>query len=345
MKLTLAEVRNQLYTAVVPNLNTQANIDLFDQTLNFACERLINDGTWLGSFEHVAFLVSPLTYHITLPSEYSSVQAMAFERMGINGCVSRTPVQIKNQWMSLLAGGRYLWDWGTWGTYGFQPFEAFSNDKGDGFVTFKDSPYTEYTLRFELENSLDAGKTVTVKGYDENGDVIFTPASGGAYQGITFTLTNPDTEPAQHFTNQLYFLHKSDFFQGYLKLYAVDVDTAAETLIGTYLPSEINPDYRRYSVPNCNSTTDFTVRTICKRRYVPMIADTDSVIPANFGALRTALTAIVYERQNDPGRRDTEMMAAIELLNKELRSSFGGDVFRLRIDGTAMQFGNLWPGR
>jgi hypothetical protein len=200
-------------------------------------------------------------------------------------------------------------------------------------------------LRFELENSLDAGKTVTVKGYDENGDVIFTPSSGGAYQGITFTLTNPDTEPAQLFTKQIYFLHKSDFFQGYLKLYAVDTDTAAETLIGTYQPSEINPDYRRYSIPNCNSSTDFTVRTICKRRYVPMIADTDTVIPANFGALRTALTAIVYERQNDPGRRDTEMMAAIDLLNKELRSSFGGDVFRLRIDNTAYQFQGLWPGR
>lgn len=344
MKLTLGQVREQLFTAVVPNLSSQANIDKFNLTLNLACERIINSGSWLGQFEHVAFLIPEGDYHFTLPMEYMSVEAMAFEREGQNGCVCRVPVQIRNQWSVLLDGGPFLWNWATWSQFGFRSYNSYSNDRGDGFVTFRDSPYDEYTLKFELEDADDAGQEVLIKGYNEDGDRIFTPQSSSSYEGITFTMAYPTYSPSQHFTKQLYFLFK-ERFEGYLKVYAVDVATAEETLIGNYQPNDTNPSYKRYSVPNCNLNETFTVRTICKRQYVPVLFDTDYVVPSNLGALRTALTAIVYEQQNDPGRRDTEMAQAIKLLNDELRSNRGGAAMKLRIDPTAFQFAQLYQGR
>ncbi len=48
MRITLAEARQQLYPAIVPSLDNQANIDRFDSYLNLAQERLINSGKWNG---------------------------------------------------------------------------------------------------------------------------------------------------------------------------------------------------------------------------------------------------------------------------------------------------------
>lgn len=344
MKLTLAEARRQLYDAVVPDLDSQENIDRFDRAINFACERLINSGSWLGMFDHVAFLVPEGDHHITLPPEYTSVEAMAYERSGENGCVCRTPVIIRNQWMALLSTGAFLWDWSQWGSYGFQAFQSYANDRGDGFVTFRDSPYATYRLRFELDSPDDAGKEVLIKGYDGDGNAIFSPSSSCSYQGATYQMAYPDVTTSEVFSKQIYFLHKFSCFTGYLKLYAVNTVDGEETLIGQYEPSLINPDYKRYSIPNCNWNGSFTVRTICKRRYVPMVADTDSVIPANFGALRTAITSIIYEQQNDPGRRDIEFQRALDLLNDELRSSRGGAALTMNINPAAFQLGNLWVG-
>lgn len=342
--LTLKQVRDQLYTAVVPNLSSQANIDKFNLTLNLACQRIINDGSWLGCYEHVAFLVPEGDHHVTLPPEYASIEAMAYEREGDNGCVCRVPVQIRNEWNVLLSGGPFLWDWNVWGSYGFQAYNSYSNDRGDGFVTFRDVPYEEYTLRFELESAEDAGQVILVKGYDEDENKIFSPGSSSAFEGIEFTLTYPNTTPSQHFTKQLYFLYK-EAFEGYLKLYAVEVGTGEEYLVGNYQPNDTNPSYKRYGVSNCSCTEEFTVRTICKRKFVPVFHDQDTVFPSNLGALRTALTAIVYESQNDPGRRDTEMAEAVEQLNNELRSFRGGAAMRLRIDPSAFNFLGLYQGR
>lgn len=348
-RVTLQECRDTLYNAVVPSLSGTTdgvpNQDIFDQTLNLALEEIVNSGSWLGLNEHVAFLVPEGDHHITLPPEYASVEAMAYERQGENGCVSRIPVQIRNQWMVVLSPGPFLWNQSIWNQYGFYQFNAYANDGGDGVCTFRDSPFPIYTLKFELESEEDEGKTVLVKGYNEDGDRIFTPSSSSAYEGIEFEMSYPDLNPPQMFSKQIYFLHKEPW-QGYLKLYAVNsLNPAEEYLIGTYQPNQVNPDMKRYGIPNCSCQQSFVVRTICKRRFVPVFHGTDTVFPGNLRALRLALTAMVYERQNDPGRRDTEMAKCIEMLNAEVRSFRGGAALRMRIDSTAFGFQGLWPGR
>jgi hypothetical protein len=107
--------------------------------------------------------------------EYASIEAMAYEHQGENGCVCRQPVQIRNEWLTLLGSGPFLWDWNNWAGYGFYQFNAFANDRGYGFVTFRDSPYETYRLRLEIENTSDAGQDVLIKGYDADGNRIFSP--------------------------------------------------------------------------------------------------------------------------------------------------------------------------
>jgi hypothetical protein len=150
--------------------------------------------------------------------------------------------------------------------------------------------------------------------------------------------------PSQVFSKQLYFVNKEPFL-GYLKIYAVDEAGSGETLIGNYQPNETCTDYKRYGIPNCRMNESFVVRTICKRRYVPVVFDQDYVVPSNINALRLAMTSIVYEEQNDPGRRDTEFQRALDLLNSELRSFRGGANMTLRINPGAFQLANLYAGR
>lgn len=211
-RVTLQECRDKLYNAVVPDLtgttNGVPNQDIFDQTLNLALEEIVNSGSWLGLNEHVAFLVPEGQHHITLPPEYASVEAMAYERTGENGCVCRMPVQIRNQWMTVLSPGPFLWNQSVWPLYGFRDYNAFANDTGDGVCIFRDSPFTTYRLKFELESEEDEGNVILIKGYDEDGNRIFTPSSSSAFEGIEFTLSYPDLTPSQVFSKQIYFLHR-----------------------------------------------------------------------------------------------------------------------------------------
>lgn len=343
MILTLKEARDNLYKAVVPNLDSQANIDLFNQYINWAQERLINSGLWNGLCQHVAFAVPTDFRYISLPPQYVSVDAMSFERTGANGCVSSIPVRILNQWLGILTGGPFLYADTLWPYYGFCNFSGYTRDRGDGFVIFRDSPFLRYYLKFKPIDADDAGQQIVVKGYDENGDPIFTPDSSCAYEGYPVTLEYPSVTASQIFTKQIYFLQKP-CTHGYVELYAVDEDTAEEIKIGHYQPTEINPCYRRYNVGDLSDRVT-TIRTICKRRYYPSLADTDEVFPANLGALRLMLAGLKYETENDPGRYQTNFDMAIKLLNDEVRAARGGAALKLNIDPQAYAFERMWPGR
>ena len=347
MRLTLKEARQQLYTAAVPNLDSQQNIERFNQLCNLACERLINSGTWSATYQHVRFPVDNIRHYISLPPQYLSVLAVSYEREGENGCVSTTPVQIRNEWLTVLGNGPFLWDFGSWADYGFQAWTSYSDDQGDGFCTFRDSPYAEYYLRFEIEDANDATKQILVKGFDQDERIIYSPAAPNAFQGILVTLANPSVTTSQVFTRQLSFIQKP-LTQGYVKLYAVDVDTAEEVQIGEYQPSESNPCYHRYRIAKCSCDGDngiTHVRTILKRRYFPAVSDLDEVFPTNLGALRKTIAALKYEEQNDEGRYQINFDGALSLLNDETKSARGGAAMKLRIDGTAYQFQGLYVGR
>lgn len=324
MKLTLGEAKPQLYTAVVPNLNTQENVDRFTSYLNLAQERLINSGKWNGTIFPVRF-TSPDGV-ITLPRRFLAALAAKWVKDE-----SSAPIRIRNGWFTYLTPVSDLWSATYWPRYGFN--ETFIDDLGDGFCTFKDSPYEQYNIRIVISNAQDAGNEIVVAGKDADGDLVT----------IMPTLANPSVTPSQVFSGPLSLVSKPVTF-GEIAIYAVNAaNPAEEELIGEYENSETNASYKRYSVPN-EPAVDY-VDVLCKVRYVPCVVDTDEVIVSNLGALKNMLISLRYEDEADLERSEMFFMKALQLLNGETKETRGGSRWTLNIDPTSMQFNNLWPGR
>jgi hypothetical protein len=324
MKATLGEVKSQIYSTIVPNLNSQDNVDRVVSYINLAQERLINSGKWNGTIYPVRF-ISPEGV-ITLPRRFISALAAKWVKDEASG-----PIKIRNGWFSYLTPITDLWSSTYWPRYGFN--ETFISDMGDGFCTFKDSPYEQYTLKIVIENASDVGNEIVIKGKDASGDLVT----------IMPTLANPAVSPTQVFSGQLSMVSKPITF-GAIDIFAVNAaDPSQEELIGEYENSETNASYHRYAVPN-DPEVDY-VDVLCKVRYVPCVVDTDEVIVSNLGALKNMLISLRYEDEADLERSEMFFMKALQLLNGETKETRGGSRWTLNIDPASMQFGNLWPGR
>ena len=321
MRITLGQAREQLYSSIVPSIDNQFNIDKFNSYLNLAQERLINSGKWNGTISPVRFL-SPDGI-ITLPRNFISILASKWVKDQASG-----PIQIHNNWFSYLNATTDLWSSSHWPRYGYN--NTFINDIGDGFCTFKDSPYTSCTLKIEIENNLDSGNSVVIQGKDANDNPVT----------ITHTLSFPNSNTTQVFNGTITMFQKPVTF-GRINLYAVD--GVNQTLIGSYDSSETTASYHRYSVPN-EPEVDY-IDALCKRRYVPCITDTDEVIISNLGALKNMLTSLKFEDEADLERSEMFFNKALQLLNGENKETRGGSKWTLNIDPATMQFNNLWQGR
>ena len=321
MRITLAEARQQLYASIVPSIDNQSNIDRFNSYLNLAQERLINSGKWNGTIFPVRFY-SPDGI-ISLPRSFISALAAKWVKDQSSG-----PIKIQNGWFSYLTPISDLWSASYWPRYGFN--NTFISDLGDGFPTFLDSPYAEYTIRVEIENILDIGNEVVIKGTDVNGINIIT----------TIPLDDPSITTVDVFNGPLTMFQKA-ITNGRVNIYAVN--GANETKIGSYEATETTASYHRYSVPN-EPKIDY-IDALCKVRYVPCILDTDEVIVSNLGALKNMLISLKFEDEADLERSEMFFNKALQLLNGETKETRGGSKWTLNIDPATMQFQNLWAGR
>lgn len=331
--MILSEARELLYDVVVPNIDSEDKVDLFDKFLNKAQERLINSGKWKGMIKEVA--ITAPTNFITLPPRFISALTMKY----LSGDLS-TYSSLRHQWYRYLSGGSYIYDSTSWLAQGYG---AFNDDLGDGFCTFADSPYDSYYLKFTRSNPGDNNLAILVKGYDTDGNQIFTDDGGSSFEGLIVTLSAATIQTSQVFTSQIIFLRKQ-ISQGYIALDAVDVATGGTTRIGYYMPGETQPSYHRYLTGDVSDTYD-TVAAICKLRYLPCLTDADEVIPSNLGALESMLIALKHKKEGDQANYQQYFADAIMLLNDETREARGGSRLSINIDPSAFQFGNLYQGR
>ncbi len=114
----------------------------------------------------------------------------------------------------------------------------------------------------------------------------------------------------------------------------VDTTSGEETLLVVIPPGKLNSDYHRYRVPDADWGD--TIECLCKRAYVPAVADNDPISPGNLGALKLGMMALQFEDRNDsanaakfwgpnePENHPGAFWGAIDLLNAEL-NQFQGD--------------------
>lgn len=299
-RLTLAEARAQLYDVVTPD---DANDAAFLKALNRVCEAFILSGKWKGTKGVVTFASSSDGY-IVLPRQYEA--ALGWQH-------DDRPRPIYNSFNEYLVGG-------------IGNYDATISDFNMMLDTASEVPTltaisTAGTIRLTRANASDNTKTVRIYGKDANGDTVFD-SSGD--EGLTVTLGSATNDTTQVFSEITQVVKQSTIGRVTIGV----VVSGNHTALSVYDPTETVPLYRRYKI----GVTDKAVRVLCKRRFVPLVDETDFVFPGNLLALRCGLIADKWNNQNDSDRAMSFWAQAYRYLDNELKEARGGIRLKANID-------------
>lgn len=287
---TLKEVR----TALTRIFDAGANEYDKNLLINEVQERILLSGKYRGSICEVDLAVydshgthgTPDHYsYITLPRQMmSAMGAVKSDETNWHG-----PMGIRNHWHEFNLRGVGRTDKVTGGLI----------DMGEGFVTFRDMPEPgTITVASDAE---DDGDTLFISGEDADGLIVsenVTLNSGGETTDNTYVKLRQIVRVAGN---------------GYITL------SAGGTTFASLEPGEESPNYRRYKVNYRRSDdTDYAITVRGQRQPVKLISDNDIVYPANIGALKNALFAVMSEDEADPEAAVAYWNACYKILNDEI---------------------------
>jgi hypothetical protein len=288
-RLTLAQVRAILSPMINPD---DPNDPLVLSMINEVSERYIYSGKWKGSV--ITLRIASSTGVITLPFNYAAVLAMTY-----NKC----PFPVFTEFHQYVEEGPGKVDEAL-------NWPGILLDLGDGFCTQTD-PAAASLIRV-YSSAADNADVVRIYG-KLNGAIVYD-ASGN--EGEAVTLAAPFVTTTNQFDEITGFTKPLTSARVYLKGW----DGATETLLATYQPNETVPVYRRYQTGVCEQE----IRIICQRRFIPVVAETDFVIPGNISALRAGIQARLFEDATDPDAADASFTRGLNFLNDEAKASRGG---------------------
>jgi len=213
--------------------------------------------------------------------------------------VCGNPVEIKNQWYQTVPGVAYCSSMPTGGL-------GYIEDRGGYHSKFRDYTANEYRIELVAESSEDAGKVLqflqqTKSGRWKKEEITIADAflpSVGENLVVNFSqVSKPETV-------------------GGIRVYAVDAVTGSRNIIALYQPWEINPKYKRYTVPGYARGS---VLIYGKTRMLPLKNPNDLVeFPEQ--AMIHAISAISYRKGRDQQRYISELSLAISELQMEMQS-------------------------
>jgi len=272
--LTVEQARQfpSLWTVADPS---DPNSSLFLPLINSASEAIITAGQWKGTLGEVNFNSS--TGYVTLPRRWESIVA---DRMCCGGVAP-----VLGRYSEFSSSGPCFFALPENQRWNLQCLV----DQGE-YPTQVHQP-TALPIRLTISNALDAGQTVRLYGVGTNGETIF---DSEGFEGVNYTTVYPsvDTTESMIVTNIV-----KPMFDGFMSISTVDGTTV--TQLSNYEPTETNPLYRRYKVGVIDAHTNGTpvIRTLCKRRYIPLVNEDDLVFPSNVRALGFAMSACKLEQQ------------------------------------------------
>lgn len=290
-RFTVADLRTALYMEVDA---TDINSALFLPALNEVSEYFTYSGAWKGNTPKVTIPASDGFF--TLPRWYQSVLVLRYQR---------APRPIFSQFYEFSESGPGE----------LQDTDSFCGvlvDMGDGYATQSDIT-TAGTLRVTVGGAGDAAKVLRLYGTDAYGNVIYD-SSGN--QGINITTVNPSTDTTQVFATVTGIQAPANMT---LPWTLSVVNSGTPTQLGSYYPGETRPCYKRYRV----GQTDEAAHTICRRRFVPLVAETDWVI-GSLRAYRYGLKGLAFEKAGQIAEAKACFTEAFGFLNEEAKASRGG---------------------
>ena len=296
---SLATVRERLWKYAqdqggVPYASaTAAQKAAADFRINQVSERVFSDGKWRFTLRRVVIDIHD--EYITLPRELGTI--LGIKLMTSEGRCCHSQVysrfhEFAHCFTGCCAGGTYA-----------------VTETAQSFIT----PTGPFKLR--VKSTVTAGNITFFRGWDTDDEEYF--------DSVTLAITNGEVTTTREW-NGMPQIQKDVTTVG-VELYSVDSD-GNEELIAVYAPREEIPTYKRYKVPNC--TGQFTSALVLgKLAYVEAVADTDIVIPSNWGALKLGLKALKSEDTEEDQKADREWEGVYNLLNNELQEADGDNEF------------------
>lgn len=301
---------------------------------------------WLNELLY-RFLISDLyvgstqRYHIcthsaciTWPRQFSTIESMD---------ICDSPIPLRNGWFEFLENGPGLARTGR----GCQTWNAF--DRGSGFATFDDI-LVPSRIRLYRSYNADAAKTVTIRGFDYNGQEVLT--NGGATAGEKITLSSAYVDTNTIWMPQTFREILKDPTMGYVRAYSYDanlpvppaspgpLDTPLRQL-AVWEPSETLPNYHRTLVPQiannsggcrscltnvvsedapeqtCRKTS---VTVVAKIAFIPVSSDLDFLWTSNFPALKMGMISLMRQERGDFAGAKAAMEGEFDPIRRRFRN-------------------------
>lgn len=325
MRLLLADALATIAPEVLPAVSA-------DRTawINACCARFFAVGKWAGTTTKwrgtdvmTNFAIFDDAFggrYMTLPRNLLAVLGASHgDQAGAPRCRFSAD-RIRGPWYEFSSDG-----WGAGDAVGGSGLQ----DAGDGWTCFRDIT-EDSLLRVKTEVAETDPTQVLFRGLDENDEPIYTGAGASSYEGVKLNIGSALTTTTTQIFSAIPTLIQKPVTNGPIRLYAVSVADATETLIGMYDPGDKSPGFRRYRLACQPDHT--TVHALCKRRHVPAVADADEIIPGNVNAIELGLHGRRYDLMNDPDTAAKYWMDAFALLNAELGEFNGAAAPRLQIE-------------
>jgi len=296
MATTLSQIKKTLGSYVEPSGD-------FVASLNQVLSRIHNMGTYRALTTQHSLPVNDGA--VTLPDEADSI---------LHVMVDGFPTPVRSLWHDFKIAGLNSLNGPAWGAVdsGFWPT-----------IKLVREPITELHIRPSILGTsttpiaTEEGETVEVVAWaaDNSKRVVST------FDNDSKTLTF--AEPVRAVVEVRYdsLVRRYDS-----RLDALD----PESRIATVGPESGATHYRRFRIDRASEDT--VVHVLCKRAFVPVVADTDLVYVTNLGALKHGLLGRIADDSADIERAQYHWAQCALHLEEEAASSKGAAIPRLNID-------------
>lgn len=291
---------------------------------NLAIEEFLSEGDWPTAIDRLKFRINRNKF--VLPSDYDRCLYLT---------VCNQPVQMQSPWYEFVGYGLDLWN-GPGASEAIYDKRYFGVLDKDAVATFEDIPETGglyYPRVYGLtDERVDGVRPVmNIQGYDADNNWVRTSnGSGGFIDGVNIEI-NGDTDPFYIESTQSFSYITQTNKPVTKKNVEVWVSTGPSDTSPIYIVQsawkDTTPFYREYSIPNLfwdgTNVSERTIIARCRRRFVPIVEDSDFLLITNLPALTTMVQAVYYRWAKDLDNYAKMKLVAIDMLKKEAKAYIG----------------------
>jgi hypothetical protein len=190
-------------------------------------------------------------------------------------------------------------------------------------------------LQFNISQAIDAGKTITIYGIDQNGQTIRTKWPDGVFRdGVQIVLAAPFVQSPfsiRHVTRVV-----KQVTAGFVNVYQFNPIGSFLLDLAQYEATETNPDYivsriigaRDRNWEQCSNHVE-QVSALVKMNFVPFHDDGDLVQIDCEDAIANMVLSIRCKEEKDLSNAATYEAAALRELNKQIQDRFPIEQFQV----------------